>query len=75
LAGRYTQGSGPGIDIAVKDGQIVVRENGRDQPAKPLNGLRLAVGDAGGPAWVLVPGRDGRPEYVFRGGRAFKRQP
>jgi CubicO group peptidase (beta-lactamase class C family) len=71
-AGRYTQGSGGGIEIAVKDGRLVIREGGRDQPATPMSGLRLAVGDTG-PPWVLVPGRDGRPEYVFRGGRAFKR--
>jgi CubicO group peptidase (beta-lactamase class C family) len=74
-AGRYSQGSGTGIEIAVKEGRVVVRENGRDQPATPLAGLRLAVGDAAAPQWVLVPGRDGQPEYLFRGGRAFKRVP
>jgi hypothetical protein len=52
-----------------------VREAGQERPATPLGGLRFAVGDPGAPQWVLVPGGDGRPEYLFRGGRALKRQP
>ena len=76
-AGRYSQGSGAEIEIVVKDGALVVREGTREQPAVLQGSLRLAVGASGGtqpPAqWVLVPDRDGRPEYLFRGGRAYRR--
>ena len=65
-AGRYSQGSGPVIEILVRNGALVVREGMREQPAA-LAGNRLMVGAAGAtqpPAsWVLVPDRDGRPEY------------
>ena len=64
------------IEIAIKNGALVVRDGTREQPAIPQGTLRLAVGGRAGTAastLILVPGRDGRPAYVFRGGRAFKR--
>ena len=74
--GRYSQGGDSAVEIAMKDGHLVCRDGARELPAAPSGDLRLTVGnDAGAqPAtWVLVPDRDGKPAYVFRGGRAFKR--
>jgi CubicO group peptidase (beta-lactamase class C family) len=74
--GRYAQG-GASMEIAIKDGHLVCRVGARELRATPSGDLRLAVisGDSGDPpaTWTLVPDRDGRPGYVFRGGRAFKR--
>ena len=74
--GRYSQGGDSALEIATKDGLLVCRDGARELPAAPSGDLRLMVGNASGgqPAtWVLVPDRDGKPAYVFRGGRAFKR--
>jgi hypothetical protein len=74
--GRYSQGGDSALEIALKDGHLVCRDGARELPAAPSGDLRLMVGNASGgqPAtWVLVPDRDGKPAYVFRGGRAFKR--
>jgi CubicO group peptidase (beta-lactamase class C family) len=78
--GRYSQGTGTPIEIALRDGRLVVREANREQPATPLGNLKLAVGpvDVVAPGstaatWILIPDAAGRPAYVFRGGRAFKR--
>ena len=75
--GRYSQGTGTPIEIALHDGRLVIREANREQPATPLGNLKLAVG-ASPPGsttatWILIPDAAGRPAYVFRGGRAFKR--
>jgi CubicO group peptidase (beta-lactamase class C family)/tetratricopeptide (TPR) repeat protein len=74
-AGRYSQGANAAIELAVKGDGLSVRENGREQPATLGSGLRLSVGAANGSAapWVLVPDRDLRPGYIFRGGRSFRR--
>jgi hypothetical protein len=74
--GRYSQGGDSALEIAVKDGHVVCRDGTRELPAAPSGDLRLTVGNAAGgqpTTWVLVPDRDGKPAYVFRGGRAFKR--
>jgi CubicO group peptidase (beta-lactamase class C family) len=78
-AGRYTQGDGADIElVAVQDG-LALRENGRDRPATLQGELRLAVAGADASAatvtLVLVPDREGRPAFVFRGGRSFRRVP
>jgi len=74
--GRYAQGGGS-MEIAIKDGHLVCRVGARELRATPSGDLTLAVssGDSGDPpaTWSLVPDRDGKPGYVFRGGRAFKR--
>jgi CubicO group peptidase (beta-lactamase class C family)/tetratricopeptide (TPR) repeat protein len=74
-AGRYSQGTSSAADLVVSGERIVVREGGRERPATLGAGLRLALGDEGATAatWVLVPDRDGRPGYLFRGGRALRR--
>jgi CubicO group peptidase (beta-lactamase class C family) len=79
--GRYTQGAEATLEIATNQGHLVCREGTRDLGAREISaGLdgsrRLAVGGGAGSQptiWVLVPDRDGKPTYVFRGGRAFKR--
>jgi len=72
--GRYSQGPSNTIEIAIKDGALVVRDGGREQPAAPQGTLRLSVGRGDAPStWVLIPDRDGKPAYVFRGGRAFRK--
>jgi hypothetical protein len=74
-AGRYSQGSGGTIEIVLRDGALAVRESGREQPATPQGALQLSVGagNAAPATWILIPDRDGKPAYVFRGGRAFRR--
>jgi len=74
-AGRYSQGSSGSIEIVLKDGALSVREGGREQRATPQGALQLSV-DAGGAApatWTLIPDRYGKPAYVFRGGRAYRK--
>ena len=68
-----------GVDVT-----FLVRPKRREQIARdglvvesPLGNLKLAVG-ASPPGsttatWILIPDAAGRPAYVFRGGRAFKR--
>jgi tetratricopeptide (TPR) repeat protein len=74
-AGRYSQGTGAAIELAVKSDGLTVHENGREQSATLGSGLRLTVAAANESAapWVLVPDRDQRPGYIFRGGRSFRR--
>lgn len=73
--GRYSQGTTAAIELAGTSDGLVVRENGREQSATLGSGLRLTVGavDESGAPWVLVPDRDQRPGYIFRGGRSFRR--
>jgi len=76
-AGRYSQGGGASLEIVVQDSRIVCRDGARELRATPSGDFHLAVsaGDSGNsPAtWTLVPDREGKPAYVFRGGRAYKR--
>ena len=76
-AGRYSQGGGASLEIVVQDARIVCRDGARELRATPSGDLHLAVtaGDNGNSAvtWTLVPDRAGKPAYVFRGGRAYKR--
>ncbi|MGQ0736948.1 MAG: serine hydrolase domain-containing protein [Acidobacteriota bacterium] len=78
-AGRYTQGRESDIEFVVTAQAILVREGGQDRQATLQSRLRLAVAgnDAAAPptAMVLVPDRDGRPAFIFRGGRSFRRVP
>jgi len=77
-AGRYSQGIGNVIEIVVSGQGLLVRNAGRELPARPQGQFRLLVGGVdGNPAnsVVLVPNREGRPAYVFTGGRAFRRLP
>jgi CubicO group peptidase (beta-lactamase class C family) len=74
--GRYAHGPDSSFEIAMKDGHLVWRDGTRELRATPSGNLRLTVGaETGGPSvtWVLVPDGNGKPTYVFRGGRAFKR--
>jgi CubicO group peptidase (beta-lactamase class C family) len=74
--GRYTQGPGPAIEIVMKDGHLVCHDGTRELDGVPSGALQLSVsgGDGAQPStWILVPDRDGKPAYVFRGSRAFKR--
>ena len=71
--GRYSQGAGSVIEIAIKNGALVVRDGTREQPAIPQGTLRLAVGGRAGTAastLILVPGRDGRPGAVQAAARS-----
>ncbi len=76
-AGRYSQGDSASLEIVVQDARIVCRDGARELRATPSGDLRLAVsagdGSDSSATWTLVPDRDGKPAYVFRGGRAYKR--
>jgi CubicO group peptidase (beta-lactamase class C family) len=77
-AGRYSQGRGTVIEILANQQGLLVRGGGRERPAKAQGQFRLLVGgEDGSPAntLVLVPDGNGRPAYVFTGGRAFRRIP
>jgi len=86
LAGRYTNNRQT-IELAVRDGQLIVLRRGADVQgmARPLrriadNQLGFAASqDAGSESsaearYFVVRGSAGVPEYLCSGGRAFKRQ-
>jgi hypothetical protein len=62
----------------VRYGQAVLKFGGREFPVSKLGADRLAFTPPGAPApeeVVIVPGPDGKPAYLFRGGRALRKAP
>jgi hypothetical protein len=64
------------IEIAIKDGKLSFKGFGLEAQVIKLGESRFSATSPGGPQAVefaLVPGVDGKAEFLFMGGRAFSK--
>ncbi len=72
-AGTYSNGR-QSIALRVKDGKLVGAQGGVVTKVGENHFVRAASGDSPEADFLLVPGPDGRIEYLMRQGRAMKRR-
>lgn len=63
------------VTVTLKEGKLHLQQMDAEREMAPLGEHRFRLGGAGDPAQVVfTPGPDGRPRYLSRGGRAYRRQ-
>lgn len=60
------------LEILIKDGKLVGKQGDREGPITKWGDQHFAIEVFGGD-FVLVPGTDGKAEFLYRGGRSLKR--
>jgi CubicO group peptidase (beta-lactamase class C family) len=76
LPGRYAQRADDAIELIARSGALFVKSGARELAMRKVGAWRYEVSSApdGQPSTLIVtPGHDGKPLYLHRGGRAFKR--
>jgi len=64
------------IEIAIKDGKLLLKDLGREGQVSKLGESRFSAtlpGDSQALEFALVPGADGKAEFLFLGGRTFRK--
>ncbi len=75
--GVYSQTATPAAELLIKDGTLAIRQGNSTSAVVKLGERRFGVllpGAARPQEFFLVLGADGRTLYLFRGGRAYRRQ-
>ena len=70
LAGVYRNGANA-VELKFADGKLTLTDDKREAAVEALGGARFRQGNE---AFVAVTGKDGKTAYLFRGGRAFKKE-
>jgi CubicO group peptidase (beta-lactamase class C family) len=71
LAGTYHNGATT-IELKWKDEKLVQVDKGKDRPVAILGGSRFR--DGNGDVVEVIKGQDGKTTYLFRSGRALRKQ-
>ncbi|MCE9566445.1 MAG: beta-lactamase family protein [Planctomycetes bacterium] len=71
VAGVYRNGK-RSLDLEWADGKLTLLESKKGGPVEPLGGSRYRAED--GDRFEAITGHDGKTAYLFRSGRAFKKQ-
>jgi CubicO group peptidase (beta-lactamase class C family) len=71
LAGVYRNGANS-FELKLSDGKLTLRDGKKEAAVEALGGARFRP--EGGEEFGVVTGKDGTTTYLFRGGRAFKKQ-
>jgi CubicO group peptidase (beta-lactamase class C family) len=77
FAGTYTQGGGPSAELLIKDGKLHIKQGPAQFPLTRIGEYRFSFMPPGAPRaseFALVPGADGRIEYLHSGARAMKKK-
>ncbi len=75
--GTYSQTGTPVAELLISQGKLMIKQGNSTLPVVKLGDHRFATvrpGSERPQEFYLVTGADGRTAYLFRGGRAFKRQ-
>ncbi|MGH7460925.1 MAG: serine hydrolase domain-containing protein, partial [Longimicrobiales bacterium] len=73
LPGTYAQGQNR-IEIAARDGKLILRQGATELPLQKISDLKFAVDVGQRREFVVVRGANGRVEYLHTGLRALARQ-
>ncbi len=71
IAGVYRNGK-RSIDLKTADGKLTLVESKKGGPVEPLGGGKFRAED--GERFETITGHDGKTAYLFRSGRAYKKQ-
>jgi hypothetical protein len=76
VPGRYAQRADDAIELIARSGALFVKSGAQELAMRKVAAWRYEVSSTadGQPSTLIVaPGHDGKPLYLHRGGRAFKR--
>jgi CubicO group peptidase (beta-lactamase class C family) len=69
LVGKYTNNRET-VELSEREGKLYARQGGQERSATKAGPNRLKIRDG---EYIVIPGDDGKPEYLHHGGRSYRR--